>query len=76
MSFFQPQQEWAGFSRLTAEQQRRYAKLDEMRRNLVQFHFEHLWKIERIRAAQARSPWQKWKSATLELLRWWWSFLA
>lgn len=76
MSAFQPQQDWAGLSRLTLDQQQRYKKLEDWQQGCVQYTFEQRWKAENLRAEQARSPWQKWKSATLELLRWWWGIVA
>lgn len=63
---------WPGFARLTPEQQRRYAGLESWKQDLARFHLECRWKREERQA----SPWRRWKAASRDLLRWWWSLLA
>ncbi|WP_288987668.1 hypothetical protein [uncultured Sphingopyxis sp.] len=76
MTIFRPVKNWPGVSRLTPEQQRAFACLEEWQQSLVQYRFEMRWEAERQRAENDRSPWQKWTRATRDLLRWWWSFVA
>lgn len=67
-----PETSWPGFARLTLEQQRRYVELESWKQRLVRYQLEYRWQREERQV----SPWRRWKAASRDLLRWWWSLLA